>query len=296
MTEIRIRVLRHSAFYAPLLVTISGGYLEQEGLKAVYDVASDTRPLPEGLISGEVHVAQSAVATSFAPLERGESLEVVHFAQINERDGFFVTARQKPADFQWQDLVGQPVLVDHFFQPLAMFKYALSQKGIGLDELKVIDAGDVAAIDRAFRDGQGAYVHQQGPAAQQLEHDGIGTVVASVGEVIGPVAFSSLCATPAWLKTPMALAFMRAYRQARKAVMETPAAELAPLLTDFFPDIDPAVLQRTVAAYQHLGCWSEAPRISAEAYEKTLDVFAFSDAITRRHSYDEVCCPPPDEI
>ena len=46
----------------------------------------------------------------------------------------------------------------------------------------------------AFRSGAGDYVHLQGPAPQQLEADGVGHVVASVGEAIGPVAFSSLCA------------------------------------------------------------------------------------------------------
>ena len=39
---------------------------------------------------------------------------------------------------------------------------------------------------RAFRKGEGDYIHQQGPAPQQLEHDKVGHVVASVGEAIGP--------------------------------------------------------------------------------------------------------------
>jgi NitT/TauT family transport system substrate-binding protein len=296
MTAIHIRALRHSVFYTPLLITISGGYLKKQGLEPRYDVASPERPLVEGLVSGEVDLAQSAVATSFAVLERGDTPPVVHFAQINERDGFFITARHAGESFQWQHLVGQPVLVDHFFQPLAMFQYALGREGISLDQLHVIDAGDVDSIDRAFRAGQGEYVHQQGPAAQQLEHDGVGKVVASVGEVIGPVAFSSLCATAQWLKTPKAGAFMRAYREARRFALHADPAELAPMLAEFFPEIDPEVLRRTVAAYQQLGCWSEDPRISHTAYEKALDVFQFNGAITVRHAYEQVCTTPPDEL
>jgi len=53
----------------------------------------------------------------------------------------------------------------------------------------------------AFRKDDGDYIHQQGPSLQQLEHDRVGHVVASVGETIGPVAFSSLAATRDWLRT-----------------------------------------------------------------------------------------------
>ena len=35
-------------------------------------------------------------------------------------------------------------------------------------------AGDPVSMEQAFRDGQGDYVHLQGPAAQLLEHDGVG--------------------------------------------------------------------------------------------------------------------------
>ena len=50
-----------------------------------------------------------------------------------------------------------------------------------------IDAIDVpfGDMDQAFRDGQGDYIHQQGPAPQQLERDGVGHVVASVGKAVG---------------------------------------------------------------------------------------------------------------
>ncbi len=295
MSPIHIRVLRHSAFYSPLLLSISAGYLARQGLTPEYDVATAQKTVPAGIASGEVQVAQSAVATAFAGLERGEPVPVRHFAQINERDGFFLTRRQTGQAFAWSDLVGQPVLVDHFFQPLAMFRYALHKQGMGLEDLQVIDAGDVEAMDRAYRDGSGAYIHQQGPYAQQLEADGLGEVVAAIGEVIGPVAFSSLCASQAWLQTDMAQAFMAVYRQGLASAREMPAQEMVPLLTGFFPHIDPAVLARTIQSYQQLGCWQPEPAISEMAFETTLDVFSHSGQISRRYAYEEICCRPPDE-
>ncbi len=293
MTPIHIRVLRHSAFYSPLLLTIAAGYLAEEGLEPHYDIASESNTIEQGLNSSTVQVAQSAVATRFAGLSNAEPSSTRHFAQINQRDGFFITSRTPTGSFQWQDLVDGPVLVDHFFQPLAMFRYALYKQGIDSNRLNVLDMGDVQDIDDAYRAGQGAYVHQQGPYAQQLEADGLGAVVAAVGEVVGPVAFSSLCATQGWLDTDMASDFFRAYRRGRLAAMSMDAAEIARLEADFFPDIDQSVLSATIKSYQQLGCWQGDPAISEDVYENTLDVFEFSGDINSRFAYEDIVSPPP---
>ena len=294
MAQINIMALRHSAFYSPLLLSIAGGYLRDEGLEPAYTVATPTRSVPNSLADGTCHVAQSAIATSFAALEQGAALHIVHFAQINVRDGFFLAGRKPEPDFTWSRLTGKSVLVDHFFQPLAMLRYGLHRQGVGFNQLNVIDAGDVNSIERAFRNGQGDYVHLQGPAPQQLEHDGIGFVVAAVGDAVGPVAFSSLCATREWLHTEMSHAFLRAYRRARDFAHSAPAEEIAALEANagFFPGVHREVLTRTIAAYQSLGCWSGDVAISPLAYEHLLDVFLFSSLITHRHPYDAAITPP----
>jgi len=294
MQTIHIRALRHSAFYSPLLLTICGGFLQREGLKPVYDIATPVKTVEGGLLSGEVHLAQSAVAAGFAGLEQGKSSQIRHFAQINERDGFFLTRRGSQTGFAWSQLVGKEVLVDHLFQPLAMLKYALHSQGLALEQIQVVDAGDVGTMDRAFRGGQGSYIHQQGPYAQQLAADGIGTVVASVGEVIGPVAFSSLCATPEWLATDMARAFMRAYVRGQAAAVNLFPEDISRQIQPMLPGIDPAVLNQTIAAYQRLGCWTTTTRISEASYAKTLDVFEFAGYKRQRHPYSLLVCDPPE--
>jgi len=293
MSRIHIRATRHSAFYSPLIMTLAGGYLRGEGLEPSYDVVTPTLTVAGGIRDGTVQVAQSAPATNFGFIERGETPPHMHFAQINERDGFFLVGRRPEPDFSWQRFMGKTVVADHFFQPLAMFRYALHRQGIDAGRIKMIDTGDVEAIDRAFREGRGDYVHLQGPAAQQLEKEGIGHVVAAVGEVIGPVAFSSLCASRAWLATEMARAFLRAYRQARARVIGSPAAEIAALEAGFFPAIEREVLTRTIADYQRLGCWAPAVDISRASYETLLDVFEFNGLIRQRHPYEQAVAPLP---
>lgn len=288
MTTIYLSALRHSAFYSPYLMTIAGGFLRDEGLAPHYEPVTSDDPLEKKFKEGRCHVAQSAVAASFAALERGEEPRLVHFAQINERDGFFLAAREPLPDFKWSDLAGKEVLVDHFFQPLAMLRYGLQRQGVEWSSLKVIDAGSVEQIEQAFRAGQGDFVHMQGPVPQQLEADGEGHVVAAVGDAVGPVAFSSLCAKRKWLQSDMAQAFMRAYKRARAFTLSAPADEIAAKEQEagFFTEIDRQVLAETVSAYQQLGCWQPEIEISRESYENLLDVFEYNQLITRRHAYE----------
>jgi NitT/TauT family transport system substrate-binding protein len=284
---------RFSAFYSPLIAAQAAGFLKAAGLDAEFSVAGPGRSPHAGLRDGSLDLIQSAVSSSFAPLERGEKLDLVHFAQINQRDGFFIAARSPDAAFTWAKLAGARVLVDHGTQPLAMFRYALHRRGVDYGALSVVDAGSPEAMQAAFRAGDGDYVHLQGPAPQQLEADGIGHVVASVGEAIGPVAFSSLCAHRDFISTTMARAFTGAYAQARAWVRETPAARVAETEAGYFKEVDRQVLMRTIDAYQRLSCWDGPMAIPRAAYEISLDVFEYSGLITRRHPYDAVVTAPP---
>jgi NitT/TauT family transport system substrate-binding protein len=291
--EISIQFTRFSAFYSPLIATMAGGFLEEEGLKPKHSVSPPGKSAIAGLIDGTVHVAQSAPSQGFNPLEQGKKPPALHFAQINEKDGFFLTSRVPDPKFTWDKLKGKKVIVDHGAQPMAMFKYACFKQGLDFKAINAIDAGSTEKMIEAFRKDEGDYVHLQGPAPQQLEHERAGHIVTSLGDAIGPCAFSSLAATREWLATDMAKRFMRAYRKARAWLINTPAAEIAKREASFFPDIALPVLTTTIATYQKLGNWSPHVEITRPAFEATLDIFQHASLITKRHSYDDVVAPPP---
>ena len=293
MEKINIQFTLFSAFYSPLISTMSGGFLKAEGLGSVWSVSPVGVSALAALHEGSVHVVQSALSQGFTPLDKGETPAEVHFAQINEMDGFFITGREADPDFTWKKLEGAEVVMFEGGQPLAMFKYACHKAGIDFGKIKRICPGGAAAIDKAFRAGQGQYVHQQGPFPQQLQADGIGYVVAQVGKQIGPCGFSSLATTREWLKTDMAKAFVRAYRRARIYMNETPAAEIAKAEKPYFPDVDEDVLADCIATYQQLGCWTPHVEITRAAYEKTLDVYEYNGLVKQRYRYEQVCAEPP---
>lgn len=293
MEKVRIRFTLFSAFYSPLIATMAGGFLRSEGLDAEWSVSPPGVSAIAALSDGSADVVQSALSYSFAPLNEGKLPPAVHFAQVNEMDGFFLTARKPDTGFTWDKLEGAEVVLLKGGQPNAMFRYACHVAGIDYAKIRAVYPGGVAEVDRAFRLGQGDYVHQQGPYPQQLHADGIGHVVAQVGTLIGPCGFSSLASTRDWLATDMAKAFMRAYRRTRDYINETPAAEIAKAEKPFFPAIDEQALAECIAAYQQLGCWTPHVEITRPAYERTLDVFEYAGQLKRRYAWDEVCAAPP---
>lgn len=293
MEKIRIQFTLFSAFYSPLISAMSGGFLKAEGLDPEWSVSPPGVSAIAALTDGTAHVVQSALSQGFTALDAGKAPEAVHFAQVNEMDGFFLTARQADPAFSWKKLEGAELVTFKGGQPNAMFKYACHKAGIDFAKIRLVCPGGPGEIDKAFRAGQGQYVHQQGPYPQQLQADGIGHVVAQVGPQIGPCGFSSLAATREWLKTDMARAFMRAYRKARVYMNATPAAGIARAEKPYFPHTDEKVLADCIATYQKLGCWTPHAEITRAAYEKTLDIFEYNGQLKARYRYEQVCAEPP---
>jgi len=293
MAKINIQFTLFSAFYSPLIATMAGGFLKQEGLDFEWSVSPPGVPAVDSITDGSAHVVQSAPSQAFNAIARGESGYPLHFAQVNEMDGFFITGREADADFSWQKLEGAEVVMFGGGQPNAMFRYACHRAGIDFNKIIALTPGGPADIDQAFRAGQGQYVQQQGPYPQQLADDGIGSIVAQVGPQIGPCAFSSLAASREWLETDMARAFTRAYANARQYLNQTPASQIAAVEQAYFPDINAAALENCIASYQQLGCWTPHVEITRPAFEVTLDVFEHIGGIPERYPYELVCAAPP---
>lgn len=111
LAKIEIQFTLFSAFYSPLIAAIAGGFLKDEGLEVSWSVAPPGISAIKALEAGTADVIQSAPSQGFTSLAKGEAPLAVHFAQINEMDGFFITAREPDLDFTWNKLEGSEVLL-----------------------------------------------------------------------------------------------------------------------------------------------------------------------------------------
>jgi NitT/TauT family transport system substrate-binding protein len=276
---IRIMASRHSAFYSPLLSCIQ--FLREEGHEVPYSVLGPKQRSYALLRDQTIDIMQSSVSSNWKLREQGIEPLPVHFAQINQRDGFFIVGRQPDPEFQWKTLEGKTLLADHGAQPLVMLKYAVKHNGADWKQIKVKDAGTPDKMEAAFSAGTAYYIHLQGPVAA-------GEVIASVGASMPPVAFSSLCCARSYQNTEGYRTFLKTYARAREWVRTAPAEEIAAKESAFFPGVTSEILAATVKRYQGVGCWDGGVEIPRDLYEQALNVFQSVGGITWRHQYEEV--------
>ena len=88
---------------------------------------------------------------------------MVHFAQVNEMDDFFITACEPSPDINWAELEGVDVVLSGGGELLAMSKYACHKAGSATPRLMPSILGGPTDIDTASRAGQGQYGQKQRP-------------------------------------------------------------------------------------------------------------------------------------
>jgi NitT/TauT family transport system substrate-binding protein len=290
--RLHVMVSRHSAFYSPLIATVTAGFLDDAGLSAEYSILPAGQRSQDVIRNGVVDIMQSAVSSNWKPLERGESPLPVHFALINRRDGFYLSSRGKESAFRWQDLEGRRLLADHGGQPLAMLQYAVHVNGADWSKINLLDRGAPEEMIAAFRRGEGDYIHLQAPAPQLLEAAGAGSIVVSVGASMPEVAFSTLCCSREFAGTDSFRKFVSAFRKGREWARSAIPSEIARAEARLFPGVSETILSQAVEGYQKLGTWSGGIEIPRELYDQALNVFEFVGGIGRRHAWNEVCIQP----
>ena len=281
---IRITASRHTAFYSPLICTMAAGFLEKHGLEFTYNVL----PLGEtaaGMIrEGKTDVMQSAPSTNWAKMDKGEIGFPLHFALINQRDGFFLFGRTQ--SFDWKDLEGKALLADHGSQPLAMLRYAIHCNGVDWGKIDVVNAGSPAEMTAAFRAGKGDFVHLQAPVPELQDQS-----VASVGASMPPNAFSTLCASREFITGETCRTFAKAFSEAKEWIRQISPDEIAAKEASYFPGIGESALAAAITQYKSIGVWNGGIEIPRDLYEQSLNVFESTGAVKQRHSYDAVCFP-----
>ncbi|HET7086248.1 MAG TPA: ABC transporter substrate-binding protein [Rhizomicrobium sp.] len=294
---LKVTGARPTIFYAPLIATVTQGFLKKHGVDADFHWLGTT-PLAEGLKNGSVDVIQSAVSSFWTLSDRDETTIPVHIAEINRRDGFFLLRRgaiqtgDGPA-FDWRQLEGKTIVAELGGQPAHMLRYALSYNKVDPSKVRLVDGGTGPALRAAFRSGAGDFAHFQGAVAQQVELDGEGAIVTSVGASMPEVSFSTVCALPQFVQHPAYRPFLAAFAQAKAWAHSAPARVVAENVAPQFSDTSLDAMIKAVQAYQRLGCWAGPLGVSRAHYDQALAVFRAAGAVKGDYAFEQACISPP---
>ena len=110
LTPVTLSEVAHSIFYAPQYVAIEEGYFEDEGIALTLVNSAGADKVMTAMVSGEADIGFMGSESSIYAYLEGAEDPVVNFAQLTQRAGNFLVAREADDDFEWTDLKGTMVL------------------------------------------------------------------------------------------------------------------------------------------------------------------------------------------
>ena len=110
LTKVTLNEVAHSIFYEPQYVAIEEGYFAEEGLDLTLVTGFGADKVLTALISGEADIGFMGAEASIYAYQEGATDPAVNFAQLTQRAGNFLVAREEMPDFKWEDLKGKKVL------------------------------------------------------------------------------------------------------------------------------------------------------------------------------------------
>jgi len=298
LTKVKVAEVTHSIFYAPQYVAHALGYFEEEGLDVEIMLVSGADKVTAAVLSGDVNIGFCGSEATIYIYNQGQQDYLVTFAGLTKRDGSFLVSREKYENFTLEDLKGKYVIGGRKGgMPEMTFEYTLKENGIDPKNDLTIDTSIAfASMAGAFIGGTGDFVTLFEPQALQVESQGLGYVVASVGELGGVVPYTAYNAKKSYIeKNPQVIeGFTKAIQKGLDYVFNHSDEEIAEIISSYFPDTSKNDLVKIINRYRQNDSWFKTTYISENDFNHIqeimksageLDKFApYSDLVTNKYN------------
>lgn len=292
LTKVTLNEVAHSIFYAPMYVAVEEGYFAEEGIDLDLVCGFGADKTMTAVISGEADIGFMGSEASIYTYNEGATDYVVNFAQLTQRAGNFLVAREELPDFQWEDLKGSVVLGGRKGgMPEMVFEYILKQNGIDPEtDLEInqnIDFGSTAA---AFAEGQGEFTVEFEPGATTLESEGKGYVVASLGEDSGYVPYTAYSAKKSFIdENPEIIqGVTNALQKGMDYVQTHSPEEIAEVIEPQFPETDLETITTIVTRYYEQDTWKSNLIFEKSSFDLLQDILESAGELTERAPYEDL--------
>ena len=293
LTKVTLNEVAHSIFYAPQYVAIEEGYFAEEGLDLTLVTGFGADKTMTAVISGEADIGFMGAEASIYAYQEGATDPVVNFAQLTQRAGNFLVAREEMPDFSWDDLRDKRVLGGRKGgMPEMVFEYILKNHNIDpASDLEIDQSIDFGSTAAAFTGDMSAdFTVEFEPSATALEKEGKGYVVASVGEASGEVPYTAYCAKKSYIEknSETIEKFTRAIYKGQKWVKSHTSREIAEAIQSFFPSTSVESIEKSVQSYKDIDAWNETPVLKEESFDKLQLIMTEAGELTQKAPYNKI--------
>ena len=292
LTKITVAEVAHSVFYAPQYVAHGLGFFEEEGLDVEIVLASGADNVMAAVLSGDADIGFSGSEATIYVYNGGEEDYVMTFAGLTQKDGSFLVSREKYDNFTLDDLKGKTVLGGRQGgMPEMTFEWALRQYGIDpKKDLKIDTSVAFAAMEGAFIGGNGDFVTLFEPNATSVEKNGLGYVVAYIGELGGEVPYTAYNARKSYIeKNPKIIEkFTRAINKGLEYVDSHTSEEVARIVAEYFPDTSLSDMITIVERYKEGEAWKKNITINEDEWKHIQEIMKASSELDEFVEYDKL--------
>ena len=293
LTKVTLNEVAHSIFYAPQYVAIEEGYFAEEGLDLTLVTGFGADKTMTAVISGEADIGFMGAEASIYAYQEGATDPVMNFAQLTQRAGNFLVAREEMPDFTWDDLKGKKVLGGRKGgMPEMVFEYILRNNGLNPETDLTIDQSiDFGSTAAAFTgDTSADFTVEFEPSATLLEQEGAGYVVASLGTDSGYVPYTSYSAKASFLEDhPETIQkFTNALQKGMDYVSTHSPEEIATVIAPQFPETDLATVTAIVTRYHQQDTWKDNLIFNEESFQLLQDILQDAGELSRRIEYTDL--------
>jgi NitT/TauT family transport system substrate-binding protein len=292
LEKVTLAEVAHTVFYAPMYVAIEKGYFEEVGIDLDLILTSGADKVTAAVLSGDADIGFSGSEATIYVYNGGEKDYLKTFSQLTQKDGSFIVSREKIKNFKLSDLKGKTVIGGRAGgMPEMTFEYALKQNGIDpRTDLNIDTSVAFPAMGGAFISGQGDFVTLFEPTASQVEKQGYGYVVESVGKLGGNVPYTSFSARKSYLKDNKDLikSFDKAIQKGLDYVHKNSDRDVALSIINQFPDSKVSELEDAIKRYRENDTWPKTTKFSKKSFDHLQDIMIDYGEITSKVPYNKL--------
>ena len=292
LKEVKVAEVTHSVFYAPQYVAHALGYFEDEGLDVEIILTPGADKVTAAVLSGDVDIGFSGSEATIYVYNQGEKDYLVNFAGLTKRDGSFLVSRKKYDIFKLEDLKGKFVIGGRKGgMPEMTLEWSLKENGINpKTDLNIDTSIAFAAMQGAFIGGTGDFVTLFEPNALQVEKQGLGYVVASIGELGGVVPYTAYNTRKSYIEeNPDVIeGFTKGIQRGLDYVYNHTDAEVAEILLDYFPDTSLNDLTEIVKRYRNIDSWFKTTYIEEENFNHIQTIMESAGELDKKAPFSKL--------
>ena len=292
LKKVVVAEVAHSIFYAPMYVAYTEGYFKEEGLDVEIILTAGADKVTAAVLSDDVNIGFCGSESTIYLYNEGVKDYLVNFAGLTKKDGSFLVSREKYDNFTVENLNGKTIIGGRKGgMPEMTLKWALKENGIDYEDDVIIDTSIAFnAMSGAFIGGQGDFVSLFEPNALELEKQGLGYVVASIGELGGIVPYTAFNAKKSYIENNQDVieGFTKAIQKGLDYVHNNSSKDIASKILSEFPDTSLTDLEKIIDRYKNIDSWFKTTYINEDDFIHIEEIMENAKELSKRVPYNKL--------